>query len=114
MSPDNYKFHSKLIQMVKAFEKFSEVYPSLAEATQRRPEDFAGLSVWLGDSGNLVAALRRFGSDGAPEVLYSEGVDFMDLLYNLDKRSAGDNWRPDKKKLSGKAGSDGKAKGGEK
>ncbi len=57
---------------------------------------FRGLTVFHGDNGLLVAGLRIWNLDGAPEVMWSSGTDLPNALINLNSACLKGKWRPDK------------------
>ena len=50
----------------------------------------------LSDSGGILCILKRFGSDGAPEVMFAHGDDYVDALVQAERALAAAKWRPDK------------------
>jgi hypothetical protein len=99
MSPDQYYGNSKFKQMADKFTGLATAYPEIAKVTQQFGTDFRGLSIFIGDAGDLVCIVRKFDAAGVPVMLYSSGDDFMEVLYTVEKRLAGDNFRDDKKAM---------------
>jgi len=96
MSPDQYKKNSGLLQRVNAYEHMKSAYPNLFDERKSRPDDFRGMTIFLGDSAELVAGWRYFNDDGSPMVVWSSGEDLPDLFYNLDKQVSNGAGRVDK------------------
>ena len=101
MSPDNYSKNPFVQRLLKADSGFSQAFPSLAQFMFRQPADFRGLTMFLGDSADVVVGLRAFDSDGSPTICWSSGEDVLIALVNLDKAVGEGRFRVDTKALNG-------------
>jgi len=99
MSPDQYYGNSKFKQMADKFTGLATSYPQIAKVTQQFSADFRGISVFIGDAGDLVCIVRKFDAAGIPVMLYCSGDDFMEVLFNVEKRLATVDFRDDKKAM---------------
>jgi len=98
MSRDNWEHSPVVRRLIDASAGFSKAFPSLANLFIDSPADFRGFTMFLGDTNEVVAGLRRFGDDGALEILWSSGASPVECLINLDRAVASGKWREDKPK----------------
>ena len=64
--------------------------------------DFISLTILLGNYGDYLAIAKRFGPQGVPEVLFSNGATIVEALLNLNRGLLNGAWKADKVKEKGK------------
>ena len=101
MSPDNYKRNPLVKQLIASSEGIASAFPHLARFLVREPESFRGLSMFIGDTADIVVGLRTFSDDGTPMILWSSGADPMFALINLNKACGAGNFKVDTKAVGG-------------
>lgn len=85
MSPDNY-YQSPAAVKAQAHAAFLQTnLPNLYRSVCVSATDFRGLSMFIGETDDVVVGLRYFNDDGIPCVRWSSGDDFIVALANLNK-----------------------------
>lgn len=69
--------------------------PQLYSLVGRDPVDFLSLTLRQRGPSDFVCVLKRVGADGAPEVCFSNGFDFVSALLALEGTVAANRWRVD-------------------
>lgn len=59
-------------------------------------EDFRGMTLKVADSGNALLIFKRVSADGTPEVVFGNGDDFLDALWEVNKAISTNKWKVDK------------------
>lgn len=59
-------------------------------------EDFLTLYVKMKEDRTLLGVLKRYGSDGGPEVCFGSGYTIAGCFLGLEGSIAANKWRPDK------------------
>lgn len=77
---------------------FKKVFPHLYGLMVTRSNDFNGISIFLGHSGDWLCMVKRFGEDGSPEVMFCAGQTPFDALTTANRAVQGGKWRPDTRK----------------
>lgn len=95
MSPDQYKNNPVVQRLIRTSGNLNAAFPSIAKYIVNYPEDFRGLTMFLGDTAEIVVGLRVFGEDGAPEVCWSSGNTPIEALMNLDSGIGNGKFRDD-------------------
>ena len=90
------KTSSVVEQRLNKEEDFRIFSPKLAAFTLDPEEGFRGLTVFLGDTNNVVVGIKRFDFDGQAEVMWTSGLDLLDALVNLEAALSAGKWRIDK------------------
>lgn len=96
MSPDNWERNPVVVKLIKTASALTEALPNFCNLALADPTDFRGLTIFLGDTNDFVAGVRRFSDDGTPEVMWSSGTTVLECLINLDKKINAGKWREDK------------------
>jgi len=104
MSPDQYKSNPKVQRLLAASAQLALLCPNLYRVAIEQADDFAGLAVFLGDTQEFVVIVNRFGSDGAPERIFSGGSDLVDVFVNLNQALGNGDWKIDKRKTTVRKG----------
>lgn len=102
MSPDNWYSNPSVVRLIDASKGLVMAFPDLGYLLASAPDEVRGLSLFLGDTAEFVVGIKRFGDDGAPEVMWSSGSSPLEALINLDKGVRAGKWREDKPKPSPK------------
>lgn len=100
MSPDQYYLTPKLKEFSRKAESFMELFPALAVYVIDRPNDFRGLTMFLGDTAEYVVGIRIYNGDGGPEVCWSSADDPLSALISLNKRVGDGQFKIDTPKPS--------------
>lgn len=69
--------------------------PQLYSLLARNSEDFISISLRHRGPNDFTAVLKRFGSDGQSEVLFSNGSDFVGALLAMEGSMHAGRWRLD-------------------
>lgn len=99
MSPDNWARNPIVVRIMESAASLSKAFPSLAELLLAEPTDFAGITIFLGDTNEFVCGLRRFDHEGTPQILWSSGTSPLECLINTDKAVRSGKWRLDTKAI---------------
>lgn len=73
----------------------SRFCPQLYSIIARDSEDFLSLSIRQRGLQDFVAVLKRVGSDGQAEVIFSNGFDFVSCLLSMEGSVAAGRWKVD-------------------
>ena len=98
MSPDQWKNNPAIQQLINVSTNLDKALPHLCNYLIKQPNDFRGLTIFLGDTAEYVIGGRRFNDKGEPEVVWSSGPTPLDALINCEKAVLSDRWRLDKPK----------------
>ena len=80
MSADNYKM-SKEVQSLIAFEKaWQTISNDFRSFLDNSYNDFRGVTITIASSGGYLFIAKRFGDDGAPEIVFANGATPMEAL----------------------------------
>ena len=77
----------------RLYSMFIDVAPLILTLVGRHPEDFKELRVYQRGEGDCLGVLKRYGNDGAPEVIFGNGVDFVACLLALEGSMRANRWR---------------------
>lgn len=58
--------------------------------------DFISIYIKLKEDGTCLGVLKRYGSDGGPQVCFGSGYGVSGCFVALEASIAGNNWRQDK------------------
>lgn len=91
--------NTQVTRTLEALQEFSDslrvtlphLYGVLADE-----EDFRGLVLKPKDDGTTLAVLKRYASDGTPEVCFGVGYGVFGCLLAVDRVVQGGRWKPDK------------------
>jgi len=78
-------------------ENFASFAPRLFRASQDEEQPFRGLTIFTGDTGNIVVGIRTYSSDGAAQVAWTSGDDLVLAFMALEKLLHKPKWRADKR-----------------
>lgn len=99
MSQLEHKVSKEVAQLMEQHSGFRKAFPHLYGVVVTRIEDFNGLSLFIGKSGDWLCMVKRFGPDGTPQVLFSAGQTAFDALTNADRAINGDRWKVDEYRI---------------
>lgn len=74
---------------------FDRELPQVSALVAGAAPEFEFLKILHRGQHDVLAILKRYGSDGKPEVLFGNGATFVDALYGLEGAFAANKWRPD-------------------
>lgn len=69
--------------------------PQVAGLVRGSAEEFEFLKILHRGPNDVLAILKRYASDGTPQVLFGNGATFVDALYGLEGAFAANKWRKD-------------------
>jgi len=92
------QYHSPYVaRLIQGATGLSQGFPHLSSYLTEPEYGFRGLTMFLGDTADVVVGLRIFGDDGTPMVMWSSGDDALMALINLDKAVRNSDFKVDKK-----------------
>lgn len=80
----------------RLYNVFIDVCPQLLGLVGRHSEDFKELRVYQRGENDCLGVLKRYNSDGKPEVLFGNGQDFVAALLALEGSYTAARWREEK------------------
>lgn len=97
MSPDNH-YQTPAAVKAQAHATFLKTnLPNIYRSVCLSATDFRGLTMFTGETDDIVVGLRYFNPDGIPCVRWSSGDDFITALANLNKALNRDDHYYDRK-----------------
>lgn len=100
MSPDNWKSNPVVKRLIQTSTDFTSALPSLGKHMLAEDMSFRGLTMFIGDTADVVVGYRAFDDDGTPVVMWSSGSSVLEALINIDKAVGTGNFKVDKKALT--------------
>ena len=80
----------------RMYEALTKEIPLVFAFVSNSSEDFISLRISYRGPGDYLAIGKRYAGDGAPEVIFGSGPDFIGCLAGLEVALDQDKWRPDK------------------
>lgn len=95
MSQLEHQLSWEVQQQIEQHSAVKKHFPHLYGLMVAREQDFRGMGIFMGDAGDWLCMVKRFGDDGTPEIMFCAGYTPFEALATANRAIQGGKWKKD-------------------